>query len=214
MNHAIRVILCVAAVCMIGAHADELSFTAVSMSAVSEDWDGFDDNSRGVRLDASVEVGAMYYVWGSASRSLLRLDVLGATSDIATHVRSVGVGIHRGLADKLWIHGEVGAMRHTVDYRLVPFGLHLDEPRWVDEENAIRETDGTNGWIASGGLRAMLTDRLELFGALTHREAENDGVSTISAGVEFDIYRRFGLRASVFAQEDAKGYSLGVVWRK
>ena len=213
VNLAIRTFLSVAALCTIVAHADELSYTAVSASAAVEDWDGFDEDSKGLRLDGSVEIGDVFYVWGSVSRAFLDLDGPGFSSEIETRVRSVGVGIHRGFADKLSFHGEVGAMRHTAEYKLLPFRFHLDEPSWVDEENAITETDRVNGWIASGGLRAMLNDRIELFGSLTHREAENDGVSTFSAGVEFDMVRGFGLRASVSAQEDAGGYRIGVVWR-
>lgn len=213
MNHAIRAFFCAAALGTVVAHADELSYTAVSANAVVEDWDGFDEDSRGARLAASIEIGDRFYVWGSASRTSLDLGGLGFSSAIETRVRSLGVGIHRGLADKLSLHGEFGAMRHAAEYKLLPFGFHLDEPSWVDEENAIRETDRVTGWIASGGLRAMLNERIEVFASLTHREAENDGVSTLSAGVEFGIFRGYGLRASVSAQDDASAYGIGVVWR-
>ena len=198
-------------VCAFGSHADELSYTAVSLSVVQEDWDDFDDNSRGFRLDLSVEIGDVFYAWGNVSRVFLDLEAPGAISDIENHAWSAGVGIHRGIADKLSMYGEVGAMRHKVEYKLLP--LDLSVPSWVDEEHAIRESDSVNGWIASGGLRAMLTEGIELFGSLTYREAENDGVSALSAGVEFAIYHDIGLRASVSTQEDASGYGIGVVWR-
>ena len=203
--HAIHTFLLVAAVlCTVGGHTDELSYTAVSINVVVEDWDGFEDNSRGARLDGSVEIGEVIYVWGSVSRTFLHLPVRGPIDEIETQVRSVGIGIHRGLADTLSVHGEVGAMRQRFEYWRLS---------WWGREDAARETDSVNGWVASAGLRATLTDRIELFGALTHREAENDGVSTLSAGVEVDIYRDFGLRASVFTREDASGFGIGVVWR-
>lgn len=191
--------------------AEEPSYTAVSLGAVVEDWDDFDDNSRGLGLEASVEIGDLFFAWGRLSRVALDLEAPAAFSDIQTFARAAGVGIRRGLADKLSVYGEVGVMRHKVEYKLLP--IDLSEPGWVDERNAIRETDSVNGWIASGGLRAMLTERIELFGSLTHQEAENEGVSTLLAGLEVRIYHDFGLRASVSTREDASGYGIGVVWR-
>lgn len=203
MDLAIRTPLFAATVlCALGAHSDELSYTAVSMNVVVEDWDGFDENSKGARLDGSVEIGEVFYVWGSASR--VSVDGPGLLTEIETQVRSVGVGIHRGLADTLSVHGEIGGMRHKVEHWRLS---------WWGRQDTLRETDSVDGWIASAGLRAKLADRIELFGALTHQEAENDGLSTLSAGVEVRIYRGFGLRASVYTQEDASGYGVGVVWR-
>ncbi len=211
MNQAIRAVLFTSVLCAFGSHADDLSYTAVSLSVVVEDWEDSDENSRGLGLDLSVEVGDLFYAWARASRLVLDVEAPGAFSDIQNHARSAGVGIHRGFADKLSMYGEVGAMRHKVEYKLLPVDLSV--PGWVDVENAIRESDSVNGWIASGGLRAILTERIELFGSLTHREAENDGVSRLSAGIEVGLYRDFGLRASVFAQEDSSGYGIGIVWR-
>ena len=211
MDHAIRTFLLGTAFWAMGPHAEEPSYTAVSLGAVVEDWDDFDDNSRGMGLEASVETGDIFYAWARVSRVALDLDVPAAFSDIQTYARSVGVGIHRELADKLSVFGEVGVIRDKVEYKLLP--IDFDQSRWVDEENAIRETDSLNGWIASGGLRAMLTERTELFGSLTHREADDEGVSTLSAGVEFRVYHDVGLRASVSTREDASGYGVGVVWR-
>ena len=191
--------------------AEEPSYTAVSLGAVVEDWDDFDDNSRGLGLEASAEIGDLFFAWGRLSRVALDLEAPAAFSDIQTFARAAGVGIRRPLADKLSIYGEVGVMRHKVEYKLLP--IDLSEPGWVDERNAIRETDSVNGWIASGGLRAMLTERIELFGAFTHQEAENEGVSTLSAGGEVRIYHDFGLRATISTREDASGYGIGVVWR-
>ena len=211
MDPAIRAFLLSTAFWAMGPYAEELSYTAVFLGTVVEDWDDFDDNSTGMGLEASVETGDLFYAWASVSRVALDLDVPAAFSDIQTFARSAGVGIHRGLADKLSIYGEVGAIRDKVEYKLLP--VDLNQSRWVDEENAIRVTDSVNGWIASGGLRAMLTERIELFGSLTHREADNEGVSTLSAGVEFRFYHDLGLRASVSTREDARGYGIGVVWR-
>jgi hypothetical protein len=103
----------------------------------------------------------------------------------------VGVGLHHPLTQSLHLVGETGYARAGVD---TPFGDSDD-----------------SGYFVSGGVRWMVTPRVELTGLLNYAELKDSGFGTsFASGMLFHLTRNLAVSAAVDVDSDAVGYNAGL----
>ena len=193
----------------VGQTAPGITYNAVLVSYSRVDIDGLSDAGNEFAIEGSVEVMDYAHLWGMLSHANVEnvVDVpdLGHLStDAGSTVLGAGVGLHRHLTDRVSVFGRVG-------YLIVDGDAETSLDGEAVPELSTGEKD--DGFTISGGARTMLTERLELRGAVMYVDIGGDDDTRGTAELEYRVREDVGVFVRGSIEQDASSFGAGAAFR-
>lgn len=166
------------------AMAGDLSYNylQVGYQKAELDVDGFDIDGDGFGIGGSFELNDNFF-------ALVDYGTADFDFDVEASTLSAGVGYHSGISPTTDFFVALSFVKAEVE--IPGFGS-------VDED----------GFGATIGLRGMISDQVELFGAVSYVDLGNDDNTSIGGGAWYKLTDTFALGANLQTDEDVTSYGV------
>ena len=148
---------------------------------------------------------------------ILLLDLPALDVSVRSVTVAGGAGVHHDLTDRLSVHARLGFVPANKEIETSGFELRFPlggDPFGDGEvlllENAERTDETSTDLVMSAGLRFNATERVELFGGLSHVDGED---TAAHADIEFRLGSGWGIQLAGVTGENSQGPSASVIWR-
>lgn len=188
------------------AHAQlpDLTYNRVGFSYVYSNVDEIDENSNGLFVNGSVELGDHLHAWGLVGRTWFDyiLPVPGIQPinvNFEAWLVALGLGVHHDLSDRVNAYARVGI--NSVDSKAemsLPFPV---------EDDYMGDSSVTSSFEV--GIRIRPAQALELFAGVGHQ----DDATSSHVGLEITVTEKWAARAIAFLADESDGIGVAVVRR-
>ncbi|VUD59623.1 hypothetical protein TDB9533_02724 [Thalassocella blandensis] len=173
-------------------YAEQPSFNQIEGGYIE-----IDDDFSGYTLRGKVGITDNFYVTGgysNVSHDELE-DFINGTAELSAS--RFGVGTNFGITDNTAVYGQL---------EYLDLSLELDSSFFESDSNE-------DGYIASVGIRSMLTNTTELYGELAHNKVE-ETQTIATAGIRQYFTDNLGVFAEYSMNDyDSDGYAVGVSFK-
>ncbi|MDE0453449.1 MAG: outer membrane beta-barrel protein [Gammaproteobacteria bacterium] len=186
------------------AQLPDLTYNRVGVSYVYSDVDEIDENSKGLFLNGSMELGDHVHVWGVVGRTWFDY-ILPAPGtqpvdvDFEAWLAALGAGVHHDLSDRVNAYARVGI--NSVDSKAeisLPFPVEGDSP----DDSSVTSSFEV-------GIRFSTARHLELFAGVGHQ----DDATSSHVGLEIPFIKAWAARVLAVVSDDSDGIGVAVVRR-
>lgn len=165
--------------------ADALDYNFIGIQYLSAEIDDVNIDGDGYGVDGSFSINDNFHVFASYSDLDYDFDLSSTSYDL-------GVGYSRALTKDMDLVA-------TVSY----VGVEVKQDLFGSEDD--------NGYGLGLGLRAMVSEKFEVFGGLDYVDLSDSGSDTaVSVGVGFDVTKAIQIGAGISSSNDGSGYTVGV----
>lgn len=186
------------------AQPPDLTYNRAGVSYVYSNVDEIDENSNGLFLNGSVELGDHLHVWGLVGRTWFdySLPVPGLQPidvDFEAWLGALGLGVHVDLSERVNAYARVGI--NSVESRSetsLPFPL---------EDDDLDDSSVTSSFEV--GVRVSTAQHLELFAGVGHQ----DDATSSHVGLEIPFTKAWAARVLAVVSDDSDGVGVAVVRR-
>jgi len=151
------------------------------------DFDNFSEDEDAGYLSGSLGLNDRLFLFGDGSYGTI--DVSGSDIDVTTI--DAGLGMHLPLNDKVDFVASVAYVYVDVD------------------SNRFNNSQNDDGYALRGGLRAMVTPKLELNGGATYVDVDDDNTSAYFGAV-YSFTEAFAVTGNVDVGDNATTYGVGL----
>lgn len=186
------------------AQLPDLTYNRAGVSYVHSDVDEINENSNGLFVNGSVELGDHFHVWGVAGRTwfaytLPAPGIQPVNVDFEAWLGALGLGVHHDLSDRVNAYAEIGISSVDSNAKLsLPFPVEGDSP---DDSSVTSSLEV--------GVRVAAARHLELFAAVGHR----DDTTSTHVGIEIPFTKEWAARVVAVLSDESDGIGVGVVRR-
>lgn len=179
--------------------AETFSYTYISAEYenLTEEVDGISEDLEGdgISLGFSVNVVPNFAIIGAYGKLSADVTSGGSTLDIDMNIGSIGGLFHTPINETTDFIAGIELIRGSLDLEL--------------NGNALPDED-SDGHALFAGIRAMVSDKVELTGILFRVDIEDDSTTTVSLGGSYYIEKLFSLDAGYSFNSDGDSLTLGV----
>ncbi len=211
-----------------GMAADNLSYTWIEADYIVQDIDRYEDSGvldnftedfddgDGWGVAASIGFSEHFFAFGSYSSTEADFTFIDDTGlripqDEDVKTLKAGLGFHTPLADNLDLVARAAYV--DIDYGDFDLGAAEDDvDSGEDIEDAIRDLndDSSDGYQADLGLRAQITDWLELGGGARYTDLDQGDDVSLFGNALFEISENLGINVSGDFGDESSTYMAGL----